>query len=64
MFTKEQALAVMGFTGMTTMNFGDFHYDVEQRLGHPVFTHTFANKEFAEKIKELYRADFIKECLI
>lgn len=52
----------MGFTGVTTCNFSDFHADVEKRLGEPVFSHTFGNKEFADMVKELYRQDFIKMC--
>ena len=57
--TKEQALVITGFTGITACNFGDFHADVEKRLGHPVFTHQFGDREFAKQIEELYRADFL-----
>jgi hypothetical protein len=58
--TKEQAIAITGFTGvMACKSFSDFHGDVEKRLGRPVFTHQFANKELTEEIKEAYRADFI-----
>lgn len=61
-FTKEQALAIMGFTGISTTNFGTFHEDVEKRLGHPVWTHQFANEEFMNKIKDAYKEDFISMC--
>lgn len=61
--TKEQALVVMGYTGFTTLPFSDFHEDVEKRLGRPVFTHEFADSAFADKVKELYRKDFIEMCL-
>lgn len=61
--TKEQAIAIMGFTGISTTNFSTFHKDVEQRMGCPVFTHQFANEDFMEKIKELYREDFLKMCM-
>lgn len=57
--TKEQALAIMGFTGISTTNFGTFHEDVEKRMGHPAWTHQFGNEEFAGKVKELYREDFL-----
>jgi hypothetical protein len=57
--TKEQAIVITGFTGITACRFGDFHGDVEKRLGHSVFTHEFGNKQFMEKIQELYREDFL-----
>lgn len=62
-FTKEQAIAIMGFTGFTTCNLGEFHDAVEKRMGRPVFTHEFANRTFADKVKELYRKDFIERCI-
>jgi hypothetical protein len=58
--TKEQAIVITGFTGVTACQFGDFHGDVEKRLGHPVWTHQFGDKEFMEKIQELYREDFLE----
>lgn len=58
--TKEQAIVITGYTGITACAFHDFHEDVERRLGRPVFTHEFANKQFMEKIQELYRADFLE----
>lgn len=61
--TKQQALAIMGFTGVTTTNFSTFHEDVERRLGHPVFTHQFADEKFSEVVKELYREEFISMCM-
>ena len=57
--TKEQAIVITGFTGKLACKFADFHEDVERRLGEPVFTHQFGNKDFANKIEELYRADFL-----
>jgi hypothetical protein len=58
--TKEQAIVITGYTGITACNFGDFHGDVEKRLGHPVWTHQFGDKQFMKKIQELYRADFLE----
>lgn len=58
-FTKEQAIVITGFTGKMACKFSDFHADVEQRIGHPVWTHQFGNKEFADEVAELYRADFL-----
>lgn len=62
MFTKQQALAITGFTGFNAINFGEFQQDVEIRLGRSVWTHEFANEKFVEQVKELYREDFLKEC--
>lgn len=61
--TKEQAVVVMGYTGISTIGFSDFHEDVEKRMGGSVWTHQFADKEFADKIKEVYREDFISMCI-
>ena len=61
--TKEQAIVIMGFTGVTTINFGDFHEDVEKRLGRPVWTHEFANEAVMKEVKEAYRKDFLEMCI-
>jgi hypothetical protein len=58
--SKEQAIVITGFTGKLACKFSDFHGDVEKRLGRPVFTHEFGNKEFAKEIEELYRSDFLE----
>ena len=58
--TKEQAIILTGFTGITCCKFSDLHEDVERRIGHPVWTHQFAVPEFVEKVKDLYRADFMR----
>jgi hypothetical protein len=57
--TKEQAIVITGFTGFMACSFSNFHEDVEKRFGRPVFTHEFGDKDFAEKLKEKYRADFL-----
>jgi len=61
-FTKEQAIIITGYTGCTACNFSDFHEDVEKRLGYPVFTDQFGDRSFTEKIRMLYREDFINLC--
>lgn len=60
--TKEQAIVVSAYTGITCCDFSLLHEDVEKRLGHSVWTHQFADKDFVGKIKELYREDFISMC--
>jgi hypothetical protein len=57
--SKEQAIAITGFTGVLACQFSNFHSDVEKRLGHPVRSHQFGDKEFAKKLEELYREDFL-----
>lgn len=59
-FTKEQAVVITGFTGiMAVKSFSDFHADVEKRMGQPVWTHQFGDKDFSDKVKDLYREDFL-----
>jgi len=59
--TKEQAVVITGFTGILACDFSDFHAEVEARLGHPVWTHQFGDKDFAENtIKPLFEEDFLK----
>lgn len=57
--SREQAIVIMGFTGIATVRFDHFHLDVEQRLGRPVWSHQFADKSLMETIREVYRADFM-----
>lgn len=57
--TKEQAIVITGYTGITACNFSHFHEDVEKRMDRPVFTHEFANEQFMEKVQGLYRDDFM-----
>lgn len=61
-FTKEHAIVVSGFTGLMACPFSWLHEDVEKRMGEPVWTHQFGNQEFSEKVKQLYRDDFIAMC--
>lgn len=57
--TKEQALIIMGYTGIATILFSEFHKDVTERLGREIWTHEFANKETVEEVKALYKDDFL-----
>lgn len=55
--TEEQAIIIMGYTGVATCNFEDFHNDVEARLDRPVWTHQFP--ELMDEIKKEYKEDFL-----
>lgn len=60
--TLQQAIIVSGYTGFMACPFSNFHEDVEKRLGRPVFTHEFGNKEMSLRISDLYKDDFIAMC--
>lgn len=60
-FTLEQAIVIMGFTGISTVGFSKFNEDVEKRLGRSVWTHQFPGLK--DEIKAAYRDDFIAMCL-
>ena len=36
--SKQQAIIISGYTGVTCCNFSLLHEDVEKRLGQPVFS--------------------------
>lgn len=57
--TKEQAVILTGYTGITCCAFHLFHEDVEKRVGRPVFTHEMGSEEFMGRVRDLYREDFI-----
>ena len=57
--TKEQAVIVSGYTGVLICQFSDLHYDIEQRLGRPVWTHELGDERFMENLQTLYRPDFL-----
>ena len=60
--TKEQALAITGFTGICACGFSLFQEDVEKRLGRSVWTHEFGSEAMRETLKGLYREDFLAIC--
>ena len=58
---KREAAIISAYTGVSFggANFGDFHQYVEEKFGHPVWTHEMGSKEFWKELKELSREDFI-----
>ena len=57
--TKEQGIILTGFTGILCGDFSDFHQDAERRVGRPIFSHEFADKELWDILKEYYYDDFL-----
>lgn len=57
--TKEQGIILTGYTGIMCCRFSDFHKDVEERLGRPVYTHELGSAETWGKIKSFYHDDFM-----
>lgn len=57
--TREQAAIIGAFTGIAAGPFSDIHGYAERVLGHPIWTHQFADSELMEALKEAARDDFI-----
>jgi hypothetical protein len=58
--TKQQAIIITGYTGITACKFDVFHEDVERRLNKPVFSHQFADPEFMDAVRDVYQKDFME----
>ena len=56
--TKEQGIIITGYTGFLCCHIGDFHKDSEKRIGRPIFTHEFGDKDFMSILREYYKEDF------
>lgn len=61
--TKREAVVIETYTGIVMLTGGDRKYAyeyAEKLLGFPIFTHEFP--EYADKLKELRKPDFIEIC--
>lgn len=61
--TKHEAVVIETYTGIVMLTGDDRKYAykyAEKLLGFPIFTHEFP--EYADKLKELIRPDFIEIC--
>lgn len=56
--TAREAAIVTAYTGFVCGPFENAHAYIEEIMGRPVWTHEMADREFANKIKELAKADF------
>lgn len=60
--TLEQAVVISGYTGLLACSFDEFHKDVEERLGRPVWTHELGRQALWDELKEIYKSDFLALC--
>lgn len=61
--TKHEAVVIETYTGIVMLNGNDRKYAyeyAEKLLGFPIFTHEFP--EYADKLKELSKRDFVEIC--
>lgn len=57
--TKKEAAIVTAYTGVMLGDFSVFHAYAEEKLGGPIFTHQFADKELTAALREAAKEDFI-----
>lgn len=60
--TKREAAIASLYTGYMFGNFADMHEYAEEILGHPVYTHDFADVPFLEKARDTCKKDFVDMC--
>lgn len=59
MLTKREAAIVSAYTGFLIGSFSDMHEYAEKIMGHPIFTHQFADESLVKKLREKTKKDFI-----
>lgn len=59
MLTKREAAIVAAYTGFIIGDFTEFHKYAEGLVGHPIWTHQFADENLMKEIHEKSKADFI-----
>lgn len=57
--TPDQAAVISAYTGFLVGSFSDMHAYAEKKLGHPIFTHQFADEDLVEKLQALAKPDFV-----
>lgn len=60
--TKEQAAIIGLYTGVICGDFSDMQELAEKVMGHPVFTHEFADSDMYKKIKAEVKPLFLELC--
>jgi len=56
---REQAAIVSAFTGFLAGPFSDLQAYADRVLGYETYTHEFGSKDFANRLKEAARPDFL-----
>lgn len=59
MITKREAAIIGAYTGYLLGPFSDVHGYAEEILCRPIWTHEFANKEFANELRHAAYKDFV-----
>ena len=57
--TTQQAAIVSAYTGYLVGSFSEMQSYIEKLMGHPVWTHQLADKDFVEKVKAKAKPDFL-----
>lgn len=63
--TDWEKAVVMAYTGVVMLSgdkLGIYYRYIQEKLGRPVWTHEFADKEMAKRIKEAAKSDFLALC--
>jgi len=60
--TREQAAIIGAYTEILCGPFSDMHEYIEEKMGHPVWTHEMVDPAFVAKLKEKCKDDFISIC--
>lgn len=60
--TLEQANIISAYTGILCVGFTEFQKYCEEKLGRPILTHEFADKEVWRILKECTVEDFLSIC--
>ena len=57
--TREQAAIIGAFTGICAGPFEDVHEYAEKKLGRPIWTHQFADKQLWADLRAASKEDFM-----
>lgn len=60
--TKYEKLVISAYTGVLMVNFEELHEFIEKKLGHPVWSHEFADPNFNEELQKIFKDEFLRIC--
>ena len=60
--TYQECVIVSAYTGYLMCEISDLHKYIEEKLGHPVWTHEMADKAFRENLHKAAKEDFLALC--